>query len=354
MSNSGFGFGGFLVGLGIGWYLFKFIDFSLDLVSYFLIFLGIVIILGGLLRSGSREHPISSMLGGVIGGLILATFLTQGFGFIFSLTDNFSDFGGYRASDTFTLNTPVTEDSIALNITSINGGIEVTSWNSDFIEFEIEVKAKGSTQSEAEDNIDRFEHELSSNIIAGVQEISLSFPITNRNWNLYSVSIDAYIPSSSTVSYMLETTNGLVTLNEIVGDIIIVKTTNGAIKLNTIKAELIDAQSTNGIIEGIIDTKQSDLRTTNGAIEITLSKSSGSHIFTTTNGIIDLNLPSGSEVGYKFDLDTSIGLIDVNLSNIDYIVNEVRSKKGETSGYSTKTVQIEITAKTSIGGIELH
>ena len=354
MSNSGFGFGGFLIGLGIGWYLFKFIDFSLDLVSYFLIFLGIVIMLGGLLRRGDREHPISSMLGGIIGGLILATFLTQGFGFIFSITDNFSDFGDYRALDTFTLNTPVIEDSIELNITSINGGIEVTSWSSDFIKFEMEVKAKGSTQSEAEENIDLFEHELGSNVVGGVQEISLSFPITNSEWNLYSVSIDVYIPSSSEVSYILVTTNGLVTLNEIIGETVIVKTTNGAIEFNAIKAELVDAQTTNGIIEGKIDAKQSDLSTTNGAIEITLSKTSGSHSFRTTNGIIDLNLPNDSEVGYKIDLDTSIGLIDVNLSNINYTINEVRSKKGETSGYSAKTIQIEITAVTSIGGIELN
>ena len=129
MSDSGIGFGGFLLGLGLGWYVFRYFDIGFEAFSYLLILLGVGIILGALLSQGRRRHPISGIYGGIIGGLFLAAFLTQGFGFITDITDEFSDFpSDYRATETFTENTPLTADSVNLDIDSVNGGIEVSSW----------------------------------------------------------------------------------------------------------------------------------------------------------------------------------------------------------------------------------
>lgn len=354
MSNSGLGFGSFLVGLGLGWYIFQYIDFSFELVSYFLILMGVSMILGALLRKGRREHPISSVLGGVIGGLILATFITQGFGFIFSIADNFNNFGDYRASETVTLNTQLSGEPIELSIDSVNGGIEVNSWDGNSVRFDIELRAKGSSRNDAENNIDNFEYQVTNNVNQGIQEISLSFPISNRDWNLYSVSIDVYVPSSYSASYLLETVNGGITFMDITCEDIIIKTTNGAIRFYTVVSDLIDARTTNGLIEGNIDSPQSSLRTTNGGIDISLAKVSGTHIFGTTNGGIEITLQPGNDVGYRFDLSTSIGIVNVNLSNIDYSVNEARNKRGETSNFSIKNTQIDITADTSIGSIDIN
>ena len=348
MSNSGLGFGGFLVGLGLGWYIFQYIDFSFELVSYFLILMGVAMILGALLRKGGREHPISSVLGGVIGGLILAVFITQGFGFIFNITDN------YRASDTFSLNTQLSGVPIELDVNSVNGGIEVNTWSSNSVRFDIELRARGRSQNDAERNIENFEHHLSSNVNQGIQEISLSFPIPNRDWNLYSVAIDVYVPSNYSVSYLLETTNGAIRLNNVIADSIETHTTNGAIRLNNVIADSIETRTTNGLIEGNIESMQSNLQTTNGGIDISLSKISGTHVFSTTNGGIDISPQPGNDVGYRFELSTSVGAVDVNLSNIDYSVNEARSKRGETSDYSTKPIQIEIIADTRIGSININ
>ena len=96
------------------------------------------------------------------------------------------------------------------------------------------------------------------------------------------------------------------------------------------------------------------MRTTNGAIEISLSQTSGVHDFRTTNGVIDINAPTGSDVGYKVDFDASIGALDINLPDMDYDMDTTRTKIGETNDYSLKSIQIEITAETSIGGIEVN
>jgi Toastrack DUF4097 len=355
MSNSGLGFGGFLLGLGVGWYLFKYIDLGFDIFSYLLILMGVGMILSGLLSKGRRQHPISGIYGGIVGGLFLAAFLTQGFGFVFDIANEFDDFSGdYRATETFTENTQVTGDMMALNIDSVNGGIEVVTWTGDAVKFDIEVKARGDSTSDAEDNIVDFDYDLSSEVSAGVQEVSLSFPLSGADWIKYSVNIDVFVPTGLSIDYDLETTNGGITLNDLTAGTISLDTTNGGLILSDIEADLINAHTTNGAIRGTITTPESTFDTTNGAIDITIIETSGQHAFSTTNGAIDLTLPTGSDIGHKVNIDTSIGAVDVNLPNMDYSVDRTRSKIGETNGYSSKTVQIEVSADTTIGGIEVN
>ena len=355
MSDSGIGFGGFLLGLGVGWYLFKYIDLGVDIFSYLLILIGGGMVLNGLLSKGRRKHPISGIYGGIVGGLFLAAVLTQGFGFVFNIANEFNDFSGdYRATESFTENTQVTGDMMALNIDSVNGGIEVVTWTGGSVKFDIEVKARGDSTADAENNIADFDYDLNSIVSADVQEVSLSFPISNTEWSKYSVNIDVFVPTGVSIDYDLETTNGGISLSDLTAGTISLDTTNGGLVLSDIEADLINVYTTNGAITGTITTPESTFDTTNGAIDITITETSGQHAFSTTNGAIDINLPTGSDVGHKVDIDTSIGAVDVNLPNMDYSVDRTRTKIGETSGYSSKTVQIEISADTTIGGIEVN
>ena len=355
MSDSGLGFGGFLLGLGVGWYLFRYIDIGFDIFSYLLILMGVGMVLSGLLSKGRRQHPISGIYGGIVGGLFLAAFLTQGFGLVFDIADEFNDFSGdYRATESFTENTQVTGDMMELNIDSVNGGIEVVTWTGGSVKFDVEVRARGDSTSDAERNIADFEYDISSEISAGVQEVTLSFPISNTEWSKYSVNIDVFVPTGLSTDYYLETTNGGITLNDLTAGTISLDTTNGGLILSDIEADLINAHTTNGAIRGTITTPESTFDTTNGAIDISITETSGQHAFSTTNGAIDLNLPTGSDIGHKVNIDTSIGAVDVNLPNMDYSVDRTRTKIGETIGYSSKTVQIEVSADTTIGGIEVN
>ena len=340
--------------MGVGWYLFQYIDLGFEIFSYLLILVGAAMVLGGLLQRGGRPHPISGVFGGLIGGLFLAAFLTQGFGFVFNFADDFSNIGDYRTTETFTDEFPVTADMMEIDINSVNGGIDVSSWSGDSVTFDIEVKARGGTTAEAEDNIADFEIDLNSAVVGGVQEITLSFPIPNTDWTKYSVKIDVRVPADATADYDLRTTNGGVLLDDIVGESITIGTTNGGISLSDVEATALNVDTTNGAISGTITAQESIMSTTNGGIDLTLTKTSGTHVLDTTNGAIDINLPTGSDVGYRVNLDTSIGSIDVNLPNMDYSIDRTRTKIGETIDYSGKAVQIEITADTTIGSVELN
>jgi DUF4097 and DUF4098 domain-containing protein YvlB len=173
-------------------------------------------------------------------------------------------------------------------------------------------------------------------------------------WSDYAVSIDVYVPADVATQYDLDTTNGAINLDDIVADRINIDTTNGVITLSEVESPTMNVETINGAIFGTITSTQTSFSATNGAIDLSLTKTSGVHIFSTTNGAIELTLPTGADVGYKINVDTSIGVVDVNLPNMEYSVDRARTKIGETTGYSSKQVQISITADTTIGGIELN
>ena len=144
MSDSGIGFGGFLLGLGGGYYLFQYVDFSFDIISYLLILMGIGIILGAVLSKDGKS-PLSDVFGGVIGGLIFAVFLTQGFGIVGDFTNQWDDISSsiYRATETVFLETPVDVDELVLTVENVNGVIDVSEWSGDSVKIWPEIRAKG-------------------------------------------------------------------------------------------------------------------------------------------------------------------------------------------------------------------
>ena len=350
------GFGGFLLGLGVGWYIFKYIIADVDMIGYLLILAGAGIIINALLSRGRRRSPIQGLFGGLVGGLFLALFITQGFGIITEITDEFTDvdLGTYRATSTYTLDPPVTAESIALDVESVNGGIDVSSWSGDHVKFDIEVKARGSTTAEAEANLERFTHSLEDSVSGTTQSISLNFPLSSSEWSKYAVIIDVYVPEGVSEEISLQTTNGEISVQGLSLQELMIDTTNGRVVLTDVDSSVIQGETINGAITGTFTAASTSFRTTNGGIEMTLGTASGEHRFSATNGLIDLSLPTGSDVGYSVDLDTSVGSIDVNLPNMSYDMDKARTKNGETVGYDAKEIQISISADTTIGSIDLN
>lgn len=356
MSDSGVGFGGFLLGVGGGYYLFRYVSFNADIISYLLILIGVGIILGSLLFKG-KKNPIQDVLGGLIGGLILAAFLTQGFGIVTDFTNQWDDFDSmtYRATEDIPLSAPIEAGTVNLSVESVNGAVEVSPWTGDTVKIDLEVKAKGTSDADAEENLEDFRYDLSSEVSGGEQDIVLTFPMSSASlWSTYSVFIQVFVPETGLDMIEVDLTNGAITIDDLEISALNLDTTNGAIRLSDIQTTSITAHSTNGQISGTLSSAGGTFSTTNGAIDIDLDAQSGAYNFDTTNGSIDINLPSGSDIGYNINLDTSIGSIDVNLPNMDYTVNRSREKVGETVGYDSKAVQIEIDADTTIGGIELN
>ena len=77
--SSGMGFGGVLLGVGIGWIIIKYLDVSWNIVSYLLIIAGAGIVLSSVFFKGQNKL-FSELTGGLIGGLIIAVVFSSVFG----------------------------------------------------------------------------------------------------------------------------------------------------------------------------------------------------------------------------------------------------------------------------------
>lgn len=78
--SSGLGFGGVLLGFGVGWVVIQYFGVSWDVVPYLLILAGIGIIISSLAFRHQRSQ-VSELTGGVIGGLMIAIVISSVFGF---------------------------------------------------------------------------------------------------------------------------------------------------------------------------------------------------------------------------------------------------------------------------------
>jgi hypothetical protein len=115
--SSGLGFGGVLLGVGIGWVALNYFDVSFDVVPYLLILVGIGIVASSVLFKG-KNRTMGELAGGLIGGLFLAVIFSGVFGFtdVFPFGDSitgsgdmvtrtfdFEDFSAIDASHGFSL-----------------------------------------------------------------------------------------------------------------------------------------------------------------------------------------------------------------------------------------------------------
>jgi hypothetical protein len=129
--SSNLGFGGVLVGIGVGWVVLNYIDISFDIIAYLLIILGIGIVASSLFLRG-KNKVYGELFGGIIGGLFLAVIFSGVFGFtntfpfsgtttgsgdIVTQTFNYQDFTAIDAGYGFDLKiTQGTQYSISISV----------------------------------------------------------------------------------------------------------------------------------------------------------------------------------------------------------------------------------------------
>jgi len=356
MSNSGLGLGGFLLGLGGGWYFFRYIDASLNIISYLLILLGAGIIINALLSQGSRRNPLQGLFGGMIGGLFLALFFTQGFAIFESIGEGFGTVGSnYRVQDIESFTGDVSLQKLLIEIDNKNGGITVETWDQPGYRIERTIKVKGATDAQAQENLDKVQVQFSDNDVAGTQRISLEFTVPGDNWSNYAITVNVKVPEGVTLDLDVATSNGEIVITDVSGRDMVLHTSNGRMTLDKVYAETIRGSTSNGRISGEVEASTVDLSTSNGSIDLTIPATrSGDYTLDTSNGSIDLTLPKSTNIGYDINLSTSLGSVNMDLPNLSYTINESRRKVASTEGYLGKEIQVKIAAKTSIGSIEIN
>ncbi len=353
MSNSpSLGFGGFLIGLGVGWFVFTTFDVSSNIFAWLMIIGGSAVVVSSLVSKTSFGRRTGGLIGGVIGGLILSLIFTTGFGFINVFDGGF--LGTYRAETTESFTGTMTANSVYLSVDNFNGPVSVSTWNRNEFSVELLIKAKGTTTSQAEKNLDDFVIDFDESVVQGQGRLVLGYGIPVTDYNKYSVQVEAFLPADAVIDMELESSNGAMSLTDVVGGEIQLDTSNGAFAFDNVYAESINAETSNGAISGDFEAPDTFISTSNGAIDLTLPCTvTGEYILRTSNGQVDVSVSSSSDVGYDIDASTSNGAVSIGLPNLEYSVNQRTSKEARTRGFEDKEIQITLDVSTSNGSVDI-
>ena len=351
--SSGLGFGGFLIGLGGGYVLFQTMEISRNLFAWLLIIAGAGIVVSSLLQRMSPGIRFGGLVGGVVGGVILSLMITSGFS-IFTGAFDSGTWGDYRAEEVFTYEGVATADDISLDFTTFNGYTRVYTWDSPEYSIEVTVRARGSTDKDAEDNLDDLDIEFEESMAGGQLNLMLDHNVPATKTNYYSFLVEAYVPADATYDTDITASNGAISLSDIVGGFIKVSTSNGEISFQNVAAERIVAETSNARIRGDLEAPDTILRTSNGKIDLDLPCTvSGTYDLDTSNAAIELDVSPSADVGYSIDMSTSNASVDLDLDGLEYTTNERTRKRAETAGFDDKGIQITITGSTSNGSVEV-
>jgi hypothetical protein len=349
--HGGLGFGGFLVGLGTGWMVFQEIHISGELFAWILIIAGTGVVASTLLFASRRNRHFGGLIRGLTVGTILSLMITSNFVLYGISSGGYS--GSYRAQDTVIFTSALTADSVLLDVNSFNGPIQVSTWAKDEYSISALIKAKGATDAEAEENLERFEFDLDESMILGKKRLVLRHNAAGT-MNRYSVQIEVWLPADATIDLDLDSSNGGMYLSDIDGGEIKLDTSNGGFRFDNVEATNVDASTSNGPVTGMLDAWNTDIGTSNGAITLTLPCTrNGRYELGTSNGPVQLEVSSSTSVGYELDLSTRNGIFEIDLPNLDYVVNTRTRKEAHTYGLTSKSVRITIDASTSNGSMRV-
>lgn len=346
--SSGLGFGGFLLGIGVGWLIFRNLEVSHENFAYLIIIFGIGIAASALMSGLFPKVPVKGLIGGISGGLILSLFMTSGIGFITEIPGGWVS-EGYQVEDTRTFNGILTADNAYLEVDNFNGPIRVQTWDRD--EFNIDLKIKARTQKDLDDLKINFEDK----VVQGQSRLMLSYDIPLTAQRRYSIEVNVNLPSDASIDLDLDSSNGAIYLTDIRGKSLKIETSNGQLIFEKVIAESIWGKTSNGRVQGQLESKDTYISTSNGKIDVTIPCTvSGLYELITSNGDIELSLSSSSNVGYDLDLSTSNGGLNLGLSDLNYSINKKTEKKAITEGFDFKQIQITLKADTSNGSIDIE
>lgn len=260
----------------------------------------------------------------------------------------------YIAETTESFTGAMTANSVYLSVDNFNGPVSVSTWDRSEYSVELLIKAKGTTTSEAERNLEDFVVDFDESVVQGRGRLVLRYGIPDTAYNKYSVQVEAFLPADAVIDLELESSNGEMSLSDLAGGEIQLYTSNGAFSFDNVYAESIHAETSNGAISGDLEAPDAYISTSNGAIDLTLPcMTTGEYFLRTSNGQVDLRVSSSSDVGYDLDSSTSNGAINIDLPNLEYSVDRKTSKEARTLGFEGKEVQITIDARSSNGNMDI-
>lgn len=235
---------------------------------------------------------------------------------------------------------------------NINGPVTLSTWNRPEYSINLTIRAGGISQNDADNSLTALSPSLSESIVDSEERLLLQYGVPLSSYSRYSINVTVFLPSNTTTSLKLDTSNGAISLTDVKGITLTLETSNAPIILDNVASMTIVASTSNARIEGSIQAKDATLSTSNAPITMRITSSmSGKYNFQTSNAPINLKVSTSTQTGYSLDLSTSNSNINISLQNLDLTLNQNNAKKAQTPGFNSLPIQTTIIGITSNAAI---
>jgi len=225
-------------------------------------------------------------------------------------------------------------ENMIIDVTTFNGQIEIYTWDNDKVS--VDAIKRSSISQEEIDNVEIIVDESINNM-----EIEAVY--NGQRISKPSVDMNIKVPMSLTIDDV-KTSNGAIIIENVKGNLT-AESSNGAITIQDVEG-YVTATTSNGFIDVTGTMGIKDLITSNGYINAEINDFKENIDLRTSNGAITVSI--NPSLNADITMQTSNGIISIDDLSFDFSTNQEKYKEGTLGdgGY-------EISLHTSNGNINL-
>jgi len=146
----------------------------------------------------------------------------------------------------------------------------------------------------------------------------------------------------------------MLNIYDVRGERIYIEAVNGKISISNSSFNEVYLKLVNGKMNIEMDSQNSLIKVINGEITLNIVPlRSGKYIVEGTNGKIDLYLGVNEDVGYSISASTSIGGVNMKVSELNIVEEKWNRMYIISKQYDLKPIKIELDIKLTVGKINI-
>lgn len=230
----------------------------------------------------------------------------------------------------------------------------IRGWSENQCKIDVMLTVYGFTKFDVDKIIEETKIVLYSNKSDDVIELKPEIISPSWHWSKMNVKTILYVPYTILLNLDLDFINTMLNIYDVRGERIYVEAVNGKISISNSSFNEVYLKLVNGKMNIEMDSQNSLIKVINGEITLNIVPlRSGKYIVEGTNGKIDLYLGVNEDVGYSISASTSIGGVNMKVSELNIVEEKWNRMYIISKQYDLKPIKIELDIKLTVGKINI-
>ena len=257
---------------------------------------------------------------------------------------------------------PDSQGIVEIEIVGRNGSIEIVPVSGGEFNVEMDLRVQTTTRSQAEELVEEkiiIDHR-SGMFMLSIEDERIGARIKAEvpkdliyNVDLVSSNGSLTLKDIVTQNVSLRTSNGSLNLSDVDFDVVRGRTSNGSLRVEGVNGDILELETSNGSVDVDGLARVFDIRSSNSSMDIKpfFPESDGLLKARTSNGNITVSILQVDDLGYEITGSTSNGRIDY--SKLEGFIKTQRQNRIQSENLELKSRIIDIDLSTSNGNIEV-